>query len=106
MVSEEPEICFYPLIVPLRLSVGPRVVCGGDVLLDPQSAAQFLDELGGKPWIPVAYNFVGQPIVSDYDLKERARGFFGHNGLVAGHEVCHFCAALVHDGEYGVIPIR
>ena len=37
MVSEKSKVRFHPLVVSLGLSVGPGVVGGGDVLLNPQS---------------------------------------------------------------------
>ena len=106
MVGEEPEIRFYPLIVPLRLSIGPWVIHRRDVLLNPQCAAQFLDEPGGESWISVAYDFAREPIASNYDFEEHLRSSFRRNGLIAWHKMCHFCTPLVCDREYGVVSVE
>ena len=76
------------------------MVCGRDVLLDAQRAAEFLNEFGGEPRVSVAYDFVWQSVASDDDFEEYSRGLFCRDGFIAGCEVCHFRAALVGDREY------
>ena len=68
VVSKEPEVGLHPLIVPLGLSVHPGVVRRGDVLLDSQGVAQFLNELGGESRVSVTYDFVRESVSSDYGL--------------------------------------
>ena len=105
VISEESEVCFYPLVVALRLPIGAGVICRGDVLLNPQSPTQLFDELGGKSRISITYDLAGEAVVSDYDLQKYLCGFFGRDGFVTGYKVRHLCTALVRDGEYGVVPL-
>jgi len=68
MVDKEMQIGLHPLIIPFQLSIGSRMICGGYVLLDSQGATQFSDELRCESRIPVAYNFIGESVSSNYDL--------------------------------------
>ena len=106
VVSEEPKIGLHPLIISFRLPIGSRVIRRRDILLYPQGATELLDEPRGKLQISIAYDFVGESVSLDYSFEEHACGFFCHDGLIAWYEVCHLGTALVHDGEYGVVPVR
>ena len=82
------------------------MIHGGDVLLNPQGAAKLLDELGGEPRVSIAYDFVGESILSNYGFKKYVCCPFHHNGFVTGYEVRHLHATLVGDSEYRVVSVR
>ena len=64
-----------------------------------------MDELGGKSWVPVAYDFIREPVSSNGGFEKHSCGFLRRNSFVTGYEVRHFRATLVGDREYGVVPV-
>ena len=94
VISKESEVGLHPLIISFGLSVRPRVVRRGDVLLNSQRTAQFLDEFRHESWIPVAYDFVRESVSSHYHFEKRARGPFHRDSLVTGAHVAPMFVVL------------
>lgn len=106
VVDEEPQIGLYPLVVMLRLPIRLGVVGHGDVLLNAQCPTQFLDKFGCESGISVTDELVGKPIVAKDLFHEELRCLFGRDSFVAGYEPHQLGAAVISDGENGIISSR
>jgi len=70
VVNEEPEVSFYPLVVPFRLPIGTGVVGGRDVLGDTKDPADLLGKLGREARVPIADNLPRESVLAEYILDE------------------------------------
>ena len=98
MVNEEPEVCLHPLVVVLQLPVHSRVVCGRNVLCDPQYVAYFSCELRRELGIPITDDFARESEVFEHVGNKDSCGFLRRDGLIAWNEQCRFSAIVVGDG--------
>ena len=99
VVNEEPEISFYPLVVPFRLSIGTGVVGGRDVLGNTEDPADFLGKFRREARVPITDNLPRESILAEYILDEEPGRFFCRDSLIAGYEQRRFSTVVISDCE-------
>ena len=101
--TEDAQILFEGLIGSLTSSIGLRVICRADVLMDVEKAAEFCGEFGCEADISVQNDFAGNAVMWDHVSGIEQCHSFRIDALGTGEEYRGFGAICVCDGKDGVM---
>ena len=101
--AEDTQILFEGLIGSLTSSIGLRVICRADVLMDVEKAAKFGSEFGREADISVRNDFAGDAVVWDHVSGVEQCHSFRIDAFGTGEEYRGFGAICVCDGKDGVV---
>ena len=84
--TEDAQILLKSLIGSLTSSIGLRVICCADVLMDIEKAAEFCGKFGCEADISVRNDFAGNAVVRDHVSGVEQCHSFGIDAFRTGEE--------------------
>jgi hypothetical protein len=97
ITQETPEILLQRLVCSFRLSVGLRMVAGGEVAGDLEHLEEMLPKFGDKLQASVTDNTVWEAMMPKYLTHNKSGGFLASDGFSTWHKMCHLRISI-NDG--------